>query len=131
MREERDLVLTSLEDALSDPDNVTNFLLLELEVGVESSIGTKAHEGEAVELDLIVDEGILEGLLIITISKSSIGEELTVSGVGLNNRTNLISIVSALETLQTFGVEETERGIELEALIALDLSTEGVEGNVD
>lgn len=63
-----DLRLLVLQDALRDPDNVSNLLLLQLEKGIEDGIVELLLVGAEVESDLILKEGVLKRLLLAELS---------------------------------------------------------------
>lgn len=53
-----------LGDALSDPDNVTHLLLLELEICIEHPVLELLLERKLVELHLVLKKDILKRLLL-------------------------------------------------------------------
>mmetsp|Transcript_10835 Transcript_10835/g.20640 ORF Transcript_10835/g.20640 Transcript_10835/m.20640 type:complete len:381 (-) Transcript_10835:78-1220(-) len=84
-----DFILLLLEDALSDPHQVSDLLLLELDIGVEAGVVHLPLEGKLKHLNITLIEGIIDGLVR---GRSMDVPESGVLGEKLKNATELILI---------------------------------------
>mmetsp|Transcript_26120 Transcript_26120/g.52959 ORF Transcript_26120/g.52959 Transcript_26120/m.52959 type:complete len:219 (+) Transcript_26120:1137-1793(+) len=129
-----DLVLLLLKDAFGDPDKVTNFLLLELDVGVKYGKVHLSLKGKLELLDVTLVECIINRLVsTATLMNVPYGGIL---GEQLKDTAQLVLVGNVGEHGGTGGVEVADGGVQPLAVGGthgglIEGSTEGVEGDVD
>mmetsp|Transcript_22910 Transcript_22910/g.71149 ORF Transcript_22910/g.71149 Transcript_22910/m.71149 type:complete len:468 (+) Transcript_22910:964-2367(+) len=125
----------TLLHALGDPHEVTNFLLLELEVGVEASEVHLAVKGELQSLHFLRVEGIVDAVP----SESLVGVHLPHGAVECVLHEHLAKaalVAGGRKLLRRLGVEVAEPGVERRALRGaragvIQPRVKGVERHVD
>ena len=122
-----DLALLALADALGDPDDVADLLLLELEVRVEDAVPHLRLEGELVELHLLLEERVLER----PVRRPDVLEQLPVVREVAHGLAHLLQLVSLRELGRPRGVQVPKVGVELGAVVLRELSPEGVDSDGD
>lgn len=122
-----DLALLALADALGDPDDVADLLLLELEVRVEDAVPHLRLEGELVELHLLLEERVLER----PVRRPDVLEQLPVVREVAHGLAHLLQLVSLRELGRPRGVQVPKVGVELGAVVLRELSPERVDSDGD
>jgi len=142
-----DLGLHVLADALGDPHNVANLLLLQLDQRVEDAVVEVLLERHFVDLDLVDVEGRLElqvvleerlvGLnasshrRIVSIMPERERERLATYGVDVANLANHLLGLGLGELGATLGPQQTKVRVQLFAIILAQLGVHAVPRNVD
>ena len=141
-----------LRNALRDPRDAPDLLLLELDVAVEHRELKLLQERELVEVHLVHEEAVLEvrrrvahaevpqqvrralpSAAAVHLTGSSGGsiEERTVLSDGVNSLADLLDVVGAREHVVALGEEAADGGEELCALLLGELRAEGIDGDID
>jgi len=127
-----DLSLLTLGNALGDPNDVTNLLLLQLEIGVEDTVAHLSLEGELVELNLVLEEGVLKGLVAAAGSSSAkIGKETAILRDETHTVTNLVDVRSLCKLGSASRIEMAKVGEKLGTIIHGQLSAKRVDCDGD
>ena len=129
-----DLILLLLQDALRDPNEVADLLLLQLDVGVKGGEVHLALEGELELQDVTLIEGIVDGLVA-----GSAGVDVPYGRVlreQLQDAAELVLVGNVGEHGGAGGVEVADGGVQALPVRGahggfVKGSAEGVEGDVD
>mmetsp|Transcript_34934 Transcript_34934/g.54445 ORF Transcript_34934/g.54445 Transcript_34934/m.54445 type:complete len:375 (+) Transcript_34934:166-1290(+) len=125
-----DLVFLSLSDTLSNPFDVADLLLLQLEVSIEDAIVELLLEGELAKPHLLLVEEIFKSLSPV-FPIPSIVVQLPPLGVVVQGSTNIVSIGSLSQELDTIRVKVTKVAVQPRSVIRGELSVERVDGDGD
>jgi len=127
-----DLGLLLLGDALGDPHDVSNLLLLEADPGVEYAVLEAHLEGELVELDLVLEERVLQRPVLVRreLPPNAL-QQRPVRQIHLDGVVDLFSLFSFGNSVQSFRIKETKCGIELLSIVSGQVCSEGIESDVD
>ena len=126
-----------LRDALRNPGDIPDLLLLQLQVRVEHAILELLQERLLVQVHLRVEEPVLQlrrrTQIVSTIRRRArlVLEERAVLAHALARGAHLVDVVRLRELVVPLGEEPADRGEELRALLLLELGAEGVDGDVD
>ena len=127
-------VLLCLQDTFADPNQITNFLFLELDIGVENGIVHLALKGQLEHLNIALIESIVDTLLTRAIrvdvpDRGILREELEdaaelilVSNVGQHGSAGRVKVTDG--GVETRSVRRAHGGL-------VERSSEGVQGYVD
>mmetsp|Transcript_8692 Transcript_8692/g.22694 ORF Transcript_8692/g.22694 Transcript_8692/m.22694 type:complete len:273 (+) Transcript_8692:469-1287(+) len=116
-------------DALGDPDDVADLLLLELHKGIVHPVVELLLEGEAVEVDFELEELILERLVLL---HAVLREQRAIVGVGVDRRTHRVEVGRSREARRALRVEETDGGVERLARLEVKRGdVDRVDGDID
>lgn len=129
-----DFVLLCLQNTLADPDQVTNFLFLELDVSIENGIVHLALKGQLEHLDITLIESIVDTLLART-SRVDVPDR-GILREELEDAAELIFVGNVGQHGSAGGVKVSDGGVETFSVRRahgrlIERSSEGVEGNVD
>jgi len=120
-----DLGPMTLRDTLGDPDHVATLLLLQLQQRVEHPVVELLQERVDVQLHLVLEELVLEGLL------AGVGagplEALLVLAVVFCNLSHLVVIVGSSQRLESVGVEAATHRVQLLTVVLGELGSERVD----
>mmetsp|Transcript_8010 Transcript_8010/g.19920 ORF Transcript_8010/g.19920 Transcript_8010/m.19920 type:complete len:246 (-) Transcript_8010:471-1208(-) len=117
-----------LRDALGDPHDVPDLLLLELDEGVVHAVVELLLEGEPVEVHLLLEEEVLYRLVLVDGVRR---EELLVLIVRVDGSLHGIDVGGHGQARGALGVEEADGRVELLALLFVEVRVERVHRNVD
>ena len=119
-----------MSDTLRNPLDVTDLLLLQLEVGVEDTIVELLLEGELAKPHLLLVEEILKSLAAV-LSVTSVVVQLPPLGVVVQSSTDIVVVGGLGQKLATIREQVTEVAVQPRSVIRGQLSVEGVDGDGD
>mmetsp|Transcript_7515 Transcript_7515/g.15042 ORF Transcript_7515/g.15042 Transcript_7515/m.15042 type:complete len:349 (+) Transcript_7515:111-1157(+) len=117
-----------LRDALGDPYNVPDLLLLELHEGIVHAIVELLLEGEPVEVDLELEELVLDRLLLV---HAHLAQQPPVLLVRVDRAAHGVEVCRLGQARGALGEEQADRGVELLALLQVEVGVERVHCDVD
>jgi len=124
-------------NAERDPVKVLDFLFFELEVAVEDSKVELAIEGRFVQFNLMDVKRIIEralvsiGLRLGGVIVASITEEVAIRLDGLQASLDLLDVLAAAQVGVSLRIEHAQAREEFVAVVAAQLSAEGMDCNID
>ena len=107
-----------LRDALGDPHNVPDLLLLELHKRVVHAVVELLLKGEAVEVDLELEELVLERLLLL---EAKLLQQRPIVGVRVDGAAHRVEVGGAREARGALGVEQPDGRVERLALFEVEV----------
>mmetsp|Transcript_73128 Transcript_73128/g.200807 ORF Transcript_73128/g.200807 Transcript_73128/m.200807 type:complete len:461 (+) Transcript_73128:408-1790(+) len=117
-----------LRDALGDPHNVTDLLLLELHERVVHAVVELLLKRQPVEVDFQLEELVLDGLVVL---EALVGQQAPEVGERVDGAAHCVLVGGLGEARRSLRVEQPDRGVQLLALLQVEVGVERVDRNVD
>mmetsp|Transcript_3120 Transcript_3120/g.8282 ORF Transcript_3120/g.8282 Transcript_3120/m.8282 type:complete len:205 (-) Transcript_3120:509-1123(-) len=117
-----------LNDALGDPHEVSDLLLLHLQVSPEHAVVELLGEGRLAQLQLVPVQHFLDHLLLVRIRQR---EEPVVGGIIREHFEDLFKVFGKGQVLLAVGVEPAELAEEALLVVVRELRPHAVQGDGD
>ena len=114
-----------LGHTLRNPDDVSAFLLFQLEVGVEDPEVELLHKRVHVQLNLLLEELVFQRFVLVALSLAL--EDVLIVGVVVGDRSHLIVVVRLRQRGQTVRIQIATFRIQFRSGLAVQLGAERVD----